>query len=277
MTLSTKKMILPSKENMDKITKVKELIALEDFQIDHKGHYPFRKEGVGFELEFKYLLNFYRVSLQCPYCDVRCDYELNDDKIECITSCSQPGGLEEIIIELDVPSGKMFFANDLRPWFSAQDNFDVNTISGVVKTMRSYEKASMAHGFVGNTCPSIFQIDSRNITISNLPAEDIYNKDIAEWTARTKEEIEKDMPPGKILGSICTDLWWYSIVDCEELEKRFDTVDKNIRKNFNKYSRRLSVTALVEPGRYRIRHQIKTAWDNFDQHQGTHYAIIEKI
>lgn len=126
-------------------------------------------------------------------------------------------------------SGRIIVENDLRNFFK-QARFDINTTKGIIETMDHYAKQGMLHGFVGNSCPGVYLHSDGYINIG------------CDHNIETYEPI---IPEGfKKLTSICTDLWWYSIVDVEVLktkfgfdEKKFNIVEipKGIWKLTHKY------------------------------------------
>jgi hypothetical protein len=113
-------------------------------------------------------------------------------------------------------SGRIVVENDLRKFFKDVD-FDINTTKGIIKTMEYYSRRKMLHGFVGNSCPSIY-----------------INKELGKINigAEHDEKYNPIIPDGfELLTSICTDLWWYSIIDVEVLKKldeNFTEEDYNI-------------------------------------------------
>lgn len=111
-------------------------------------------------------------------------------------------------------SGKVIIENDLRSFFKEkEEDFNVNATSGIVKTMDFYAQQGMLHGFVGNSCPGIFLSEKHGQI--NIGAD--YNYD-------TDEELLPD-ESYKRITSVCTDLWWYSIVDLEHFKKLNPEVD----------------------------------------------------
>jgi len=109
--------------------------------------------------------------------------------------------------ELNVPSGKMVVANDLRHDWPVVGDYDVNSNYGCRMTSEQYaERAGMAHAFVGNTCPGMNRLS------------------LTEFIIGVDEYAEDGKPAGKLKGEevagICTDLWWYSIVDYDDFVQR---------------------------------------------------------
>jgi hypothetical protein len=149
-------------------------------------------------------------------------------------SCEYPDGLPLTEWELNVPSGKLAVANDLRRLFPLPDgdDFDVNTILGCRQTALAYAANGMSHASVGNTCPGVYQCGDGLFKIATEPYEDV----------KPRPKFE-----GKRVAGICTDLWWYSICDYAEFERRC--------KRFKQKAKDFRVeTVTVKPGVYRFRH-----------------------
>ena len=56
-------------------------------------------------------------------------------------------------VAIEIPSGKLVCANDLREEFPLErdDDFDINETVGIKQTIEAYGKSKMFHGFVGNS------------------------------------------------------------------------------------------------------------------------------
>jgi len=132
----------------------------------------------------------------CPLCGKDIHFEFNGDQLRAIEPCRFEGGVKPQEILLNIPSGKMVVANDLRDIFRVVGDFNVNTTAGCYDTTSLYAEAGMFHAFVGNTCPSMF----------------------SKGTAKGKKYshfslgVHKGKEANKV-ASICTDLWWVSIAD----------------------------------------------------------------
>lgn len=155
--------------------------------------------------------------------------------------CQFPDGLPPNEWELNVPSGRLVIANDLRELFPLEDDhFDVNTDIGCRQTASAYAAVGMSHAFVGNTCPGVYRCKDGTYKIANPPSED-------RWDEKTKKYVPfKAKFEGERLAGICTDLWWYSICDEEEYKRRL--------KRFKRKKDRDIEVIDVEPGVYRFRH-----------------------
>lgn len=177
--------------------------------------------------------------------------------------CPHPDGLPPYTVEIDCPSGKLLFGNDFRteydPDLKHPDDGDLmgNGAYHSWKVFQTYGAIGMGHGFVGNSCPTVWQHSKTKVGIWNIGHEP-HKDDRYDGPEITPKE-------GKSIGSICTDLWWYSIVDLDDYiahggatELRHDCIAK------------------VKPGRYRITHKAHTH-DRDDYHALQDYALIERI
>lgn len=152
--------------------------------------------------------------LSCPYCDQRLILGYDGQRLLVVGDdpCPHPGGLQTEW-ELNVPSGKLVVANDLRTWFPTPEDYSVNALIGQHLTTLAYAKVGMSHGFVSNTSPHVFQTGDKFIIGSY--SEERFNEETEEY-----EENPDPCPWGEEVASVCTDLWWYSIVDADEFKRR---------------------------------------------------------
>lgn len=187
---------------------------------------------------------------ECPYCGKTLvlhtdgqSFFIGGDR------CGRPEGLEFAEWELNVPSGKLVVANDLRTWFPADKDYDVNKLIGCHLQTMDYAAVGMSHGFVGNTCPSVYK-DGDRFLVANWPDEIEDPEKPGEY-----EYIEnpEKCPWGEAVASVVTDLWWYSIVDYDELVRRWEfyTPDGDFEKFLGEWHRHV---VEVKPGVYRFRH-----------------------
>lgn len=111
------------------------------------------------------------------------------------SDCMYPNGLE-YTVQLDVPSGKMVVANDLRPLFDVSRDYNINTDMGCMMHTIAMADNKCASAFVGNTSPSFMELSKTHYQISS-------------------GSCDMD-PPGIQRAYICTDLWWFCVVDLNE-------------------------------------------------------------
>jgi len=141
----------------------------------------------------------------CFTCGEESDFETNGLVLRAKNTCPYPNGIP-LTFELNVPSGVMIVANDLRSHFDFAGDYNVNTAIGCVKTTKAMEAVGCAHAAVGNSCPGVYKTGEDTFVIARVGYDE-----------KTNKEIE---PKGVRVAGIVTDLWWYSIVDADEFEKR---------------------------------------------------------
>ncbi len=179
--------------------------------------------------------------------------------------CALPNGFEPNEWELNVPSGKIVVANDLREWFPLPEGDgeieSVNTVLGCRQTAQAYAAVGMAHAFVGNTCPGVFKISDEKFKIASEPAEEYW--DGTDWVAREEDPNFE----GERVAGICTDLWWYSLCDFDEFHRRAKKFGGSLE------TARAEVID-VTPGVYKFKHHDDVDRDLDD---GTVYAEFEWV
>lgn len=144
----------------------------------------------------------------CGCCGETLHLEFNGVELRYTTECPNPEAHFETEVTLNVPSGKLLVANDLRNLVPIPADRDINQIRETLKTTEDYAKAGCAYGFVGNTCPGFYLEDDGTYTVAT------------KLGAYHEEEDEYEDSEETPLASICTDLWWYSIMDYDEALKR---------------------------------------------------------
>jgi hypothetical protein len=199
-------------------------------------------------------------SSDCSVCDEEVTFTFDGVELSAENKCPFPHGIPEISFELPVPSGKLVVANDLRHLFEGEYEevdlrpnskgwgFNINSDFGCVQVFQTYGKLGMAHGFVGNTCPGMYRIDENTLTLSTVEHDE--------------ETYELKELPGERVAGVCTDLWWYSVMDYdmykeragEEPNKHCDVVD-------------------VKPGIYRVTHRYHMI--DRDANITDHYAVFK--
>jgi hypothetical protein len=154
---------------------------------------------------------------KCPHCGKSLNIIFDGKKLAFVGDpCTKPNGSEAFSVDVDFPTGELFFTDDARPWFpdpeishsftAASDrglpagHFDIMNASGEENYVKSYASRNILHGYTGNSCPHVFQ------------SED--NPDVFLIGNFYSEDYEKYTPEGfKKVGSIITDLWWATVVD----------------------------------------------------------------
>ena len=160
--------------------------------------------------------------------------------------CQIPESLKRgYSVEIKIPSGKIVFANDLRRFYPPI-KVDVPLGQQNRAITEAYAVLNLGHAFVGNTSPGIFCVAPTQFVIGTRGPDE---------NPRQAERI----------GSICTDLWWYSIGDLQEL------MDRGYQPDF-----RWDTYADVPAGTYRITH-LYEGLDPDDGNAPQDYATIEFV
>lgn len=184
-------------------------------------------------------------SSRCRYCGEAITWVCDGLSVFSNTSCAHPDGVE-CALELNVPSGRIIWANDLRPhgFDLIGDGYDINTSFGCVQRSKAFEKIGCVTGFVGNTCPSIYL---------RTPQKDQVGERFLVANSYSENYHAKKHPKlGKVVGSIITDLWWFCAVDGGEFSRRSSgDVD--------------TLTTKVRPGVYQFNHLVhRRGWSDED-------------
>lgn len=192
-------------------------------------------------------------SRECSECGQSLIFETNGKKLKCTTPCPYPNGYPDIVFELNVPSGKMVVANDLRAKFCVVGNYDIMGTFGIAQTSLKYAESGLAHAFVGNTCPTMYKFSDTKFTIGvqGVPK------------SRGKK--------ARRVASICTDLWWYSIADYDEFQKRYQMKPEDYKQGCFDID-----IVKCTPGVYRFTHRYHKA-DRDDYKTQQTYTIIQRI
>lgn len=167
---------------------------------------------------------------ECSECGEYVSLETNGITMSVCQPCECPpeGPIE---FELNVPSGELVYTDDLRPLFDIVGDYDINWRLGLIKQSLAMAKIGCAHGFVGNSCPGVYRVNDTTLAVASVPIDD--------------DADEPINPPGEQVGSICTDLWWYSFVDAEEYERRGGTKEDQVNR------------LKVHPGVYKFSHKLR--------------------
>lgn len=168
-----------------------------------------------------------------------------------IGPCLYPNALtEEWNVEINCPSGKFILFNDLRRDLNGKHIFgdpkgSINTLYGIKQYSIEYARNGLGLIFVRNTCPSVIQDSEKKLTIASYWDEDEEDE--------TDGAPKEDQPPKKEIGRICTDLWWYSIVDKDLFESKLGMTIEQYQEAWKKKGRWPElVVANVTPGTYKV-------------------------
>lgn len=232
--------------------------------------------------------------LSCCNCDEPVAFMLDIEKKTAVAQsvCQFSNGLPEYSVELDVPSGKLVFANDFRTFFGGMrgeprergPRGSVNYVAGQCAVAEHYASKGMFHITVGNTSPGIYK-SGNTITMASR-----------REGVKAKAD-EKDF--GRKCGSICTDLWWYSAADYDKLKECVEAMlaakpskesrtddsddDDDVRlsiKTFQDVLDRDDTTVVkVKPGRYRAtgRRHLADRDDEGDQYYAEMFDVEDAL
>lgn len=159
-----------------------------------------------------------------------------------------PPFYENTVLEISVPSGKLIVSDDLREPenFRIEAKLNPNYGLGMNALAQEFaEKANMAYGFVGNSCPSV----TRQSDGSLLVLQGAYDEEEDESVFNDDETV---------VAKICTDHWAAMMTDYQNwLDNGGEEVaEEGFHPN--------SGTTVIEvtPGKYRW--TAYTHNDNFD-------------
>lgn len=134
-------------------------------------------------------------------------------------------------IDLNVPSGKIVIANNLRSLFPIYgSDWNVNFVQGKKQESLRFGQFGCAFFFVSNSCPSLYRIN-----------QDYYAVAGYGWKQKGKRN----------LYGICTDLWWYSIADYDEFLRRAKFFNKDPDQILKKFDAKV---IKIKPGVWRFKH-----------------------
>lgn len=209
-------------------------------------------------------------SLRCYHCGEKIGLETNGEVIRTTTGCEYPRGVPPFTLHLNIPSGKVVFANILHEWYDPDlaenvrpGDIDINSEIGLKLYSETYEPIGMITCFCGNSCPSIYKIEEDYLAVG---------KDGIIWGEDEIEVIEEVPHPGKHVGGVITDLWWWCAADYDDLMRRIPSDDRDnphVLRHFD------IVDVDVEPGEYKVTQYYHTLKDGMDIKPQT-YATIRK-
>lgn len=114
----------------------------------------------------------------------------------------QPAFTGNTVIEIDVPSGKLIAADDLRSveHFNVEPPLSINSGVGMdAWAALLAERSNAAYAFVGNTCPTVTWQSDGSLEV------------VSPWDEQADEPafIDGENP----VANICTDLWATMLTD----------------------------------------------------------------
>ncbi|OIV36967.1 hypothetical protein BIV57_13315 [Mangrovactinospora gilvigrisea] len=196
------------------------------------------------------------ISEACTVCDTAPRLVAADGRVRAQDPCAYPDGFTTTIT-LDVPSGRIAVADDLRDAFprDRRDVADYNTLLGQAQATLAMADLGCAYGAIDDTCPGLYRTGQDRYVIAT-PAYDASDNPTLPDTDR--------------LATIVTDLWAYSVADADLWMARGGRIDRIGR----------SVTLVdIPPGRYEFTlHTGERAfpWDTVDEATLV-YADIKRV
>jgi hypothetical protein len=183
------------------------------------------------------------------------------------TECAYKDGFPPIEAMLEVPSGEILLFNDFRKFYEKEsDMIDINNTLGIKQYTEHYAKQGMAMHFISNTCASVAQISDKRLEIGYFECDKEENCEYEECSSSCPEYVEVN-----IIGSICTDLWWYCAVDKDAFEKRIGKTVEQFQEEYHATGAWPKVVrAKVIPGTYRTVGQYHIDQDHL-------FSYIEKM
>jgi hypothetical protein len=139
----------------------------------------------------------------CRECSLKLkDWTFDGTTLKCVTPCPHPNGHPAIEVEIDVPSGRLAFDNYF-DFAEAPHECGYEGVPEFKWEMEHYAKQNIAHGFCGNTCPSVHK--KRDSFIIGRP---VY----------ADEGVKaKGFPGHRRIGGIITDAWTWEAIDASKL------------------------------------------------------------
>jgi len=203
------------------------------------------------EIYVEHFKGFFCVIETCGTCGKRVSFKRSDPQDEtkeeytADTACQYKDGFPPIEALMEVPSGEILFFNDIRREYNDEESFDICTIKGTKEFTDFYAEQGLIMHFVGNTCPSIFQVSPDKLEVGH-----------AAYDIDDEENIPETPPsscdPNKSIGYVCTDLWWYCAVDRSIFEKHIGkTIDQYVEEGIAKKRNTDYVLATATPGTYK--------------------------
>lgn len=185
-------------------------------------------------------LKLYEGFRGCQTCGADRTYLTNGHKVKMGHSpCPYPNGFPFLQVDIDVPSGKICVADDLRMYFGTEERvfkrkgIDFDTLPGRIDTNKDwrnysleseyssmnlwseYAKDGLACGLVMNTCPGLHKKHNEDVYFIGNPPCGV-----------------EEMEGCAVVAKICTNLWWFCIADYDLIMKNKEERDLLTMKEF---------------------------------------------
>ena len=165
--------------------------------------------------KFQVFIGSFGPILNCPRCGRIIEFFLTEDgNIELLADserkkCDGEDWPPVLETTLSIDSGSILMDDNLRKYWHEVEPEDVhNSRVDSARSFVEYGKRGLAHGYVGSVPLKVY-LEGEKIRIGSQSIEEDFIK-----------------IPGEKKGRIETGLWWFSICDKKELEKRY----KNLRE-----------------------------------------------
>lgn len=227
------------------------------------------------------------------------EYGTNKEAVKLVkTDCLN---MTEYKFNVEFPTGEIICNDSIEPILEKYNHYygDINTTKGKIETTRDFAKRNVIHVFVGNTCPSIYK-ENDILAIENIWTNQgrycICGNDRGKFMDESKCDcgyIEaKSLRNSEEIASICTDLWWTTIIDkkifIETLYKDFDedynpkwcTEDeiKEKRKEIKDYIAKYTpIETKIKPGVYECCYRIRASEKEENSCEPTTYLTLKWI
>lgn len=179
-------------------------------------------------------------SSRCDNCGEWLKWGISEEGVIGVTNpCTLPNGIT-VVTELDVPSGKLVVADDLRPMY----DFDIHileysSLAGQAKSVELMAEVGCAYGPLSNCSAVLYDRGNGTYAIADLG-----------WD----EEDERPTPAGwSVLASIDTRLFAYSLADYDDyVAKRKACEASDDPEVLERLRGEMPAVVEVPPGRYRF-------------------------
>lgn len=234
----------------------------------------------------------YGYSGECDECGELLTYAFNGREIK---SVNFNGNKEEILncninkpeleFEIDFPTGKLlcedsipFMRDAMKELKLDNQKHSICSTTGIYERTNNYASVNMFHVCVGNTCPSLWKHNDTLAIGRSIENFDGCNHECDNCKDITCEEDLLPLSQDSIdIASICTDLWWATVVDVEVYKSLLIKVygeEEGIKKLNSIEEER--VKTQITPGRYKCTYY-RNVLENEDFSKPIIYSKLELI
>jgi len=228
----------------------------EKFEKGHSDFLSFVEKGRNWGEE--YALR----DIECDECGERIHYYLDGETL--VPSNLTCFNESEIIVEIDIPSGFLLFADMIKYERKVTEHLidrkvSLNSTKGVVKRTLDMAKGNIAQVCVGNTSPNVYQLGD-----AFFIGKGQYDEEEDEYLPIVENAKE--------IGYVSTDVWWVTCVDYVVYEKMaIDKFGEEMGKKMAMEAKdEADIVIQVPPGRYKL-----TYYTQVDEDSEL-YAKLEK-